>query len=232
MTGRFLNRRDAGRQLAEKLTSYFGDPRVLVLGLPRGGVPVAYEVALALHAPLDVLVVRKLGVPGHRELAMGAIATGGLRVLNQDVIDALGIRPAEVDAVAAKELLELERQQKEYRGGAPLPALDGRTLIVVDDGLATGSTMQAAVGVLWQGHPGRVIVAVPVAAPETARKLRNPIFTQSACGTKISRKPPTRKFAPCWRQGQRCRDRPERVLERSIWPILDKQSSTCRLQFV
>jgi predicted phosphoribosyltransferase len=173
MTGRFLNRRDAGRQLAEKLTSYLGDPRVLVLGLPRGGVPVAYEVALALHAPLDVLVVRKLGVPGHRELAMGAIATGGLRVLNQDVIDALGIRPAEVDAVAAKELLELERQQKEYRGGAPLPALSGRTIIVVDDGLATGSTMQAAVGVLWQGHPGRIIVAVPVAAPETARKLRN-----------------------------------------------------------
>ena len=107
MAGRFLNRRDAGRQLAEKLTSYLGDPRVLVLGLPRGGVPVAYEVALALHAPLDVLVVRKLGVPGHPELAMGAMATGGLRVLNQDVIDALGIRPAEVDSVAAKELLEL-----------------------------------------------------------------------------------------------------------------------------
>jgi len=173
MAGRFLNRRDAGRQLAEKLTSYLGDSRVLVLGLPRGGVPVAYEVALALHAPLDVLVVRKLGVPGHRELAMGAIATGGLRVLNQDVINALGIRPAEVDSVAAKELLELERQQKTYRDGVPVPVLGGRTLIVVDDGLATGSTMQAAVGVLWQGHPGRIIVAVPVAAPETARKLRN-----------------------------------------------------------
>ncbi|MGA2879358.1 MAG: phosphoribosyltransferase [Bryobacteraceae bacterium] len=173
MAARFLDRRDAGKQLAKKLTSYTGDPRVLVLGLPRGGVPVAYEVARALHAPLDVLVVRKLGVPGHRELAMGAIASGGLRVLNPDVIEALGILPAEVESVAARELQELERQEKTYRGGAPLPLLAGRTIIVVDDGLATGSTMQAAVGALWQGNAASIIVAVPVAAPETVRKLRN-----------------------------------------------------------
>jgi predicted phosphoribosyltransferase len=144
----------------------------LVLGLPRGGVPVAYEVARALHAPLDVFVVRKLGVPGHRELAMGAIASGGLRVLNMDVIEALGISPAAVESVAASELLELERQQRIYRGNAPLPQLSGRTIIVVDDGLATGSTMRAAVGALRRSNPARIIVAVPVAAAETVRRLR------------------------------------------------------------
>jgi putative phosphoribosyl transferase len=173
MAARFLDRRDAGRQLANKLTSYAGNPRVLVLGLPRGGVPVAYEVARALHAPLDVLVVGKLGVPGQRELAMGAVASGGLQILNPDVIEALGILPAEVESVAAGELLELQRQEKTYRGGAPLPLLAGRTIIVVDDGLATGATMQAAIGALWQGNAASIIVAVPVAAPETARRLRN-----------------------------------------------------------
>ena len=162
-----------GQAAGRKTNKLLGRSQDFGIGVARGGVPVAYEVALALHSPLDVLVVRKLGVPGHHELAMGAIATGGLRVLNQAVIDALGIRPAEVDSVAARELLELERQQKTYSDGTSLPALRGRTIIVVDDGLATGSTMQAAVGVLWQGHPGRIIVAVPVAAPETARKLRN-----------------------------------------------------------
>src|SRR5579863_5449453 len=116
---RFLNRQDAGRQLAASLGAYAGDPTVLVLGLPRGGVPVAYEVARALHAPLDVVVVRKLGVPGHRELAMGAIASGGVRVLNPDVIDGLRIPPAAVEAAAAKELVELERQQRAYRSDAP-----------------------------------------------------------------------------------------------------------------
>jgi putative phosphoribosyl transferase len=167
----FLNRRDAGRQLAAKLAGYADDPRVLVLGLPRGGVPVAFEVARALHVPLDVLVVRKLGVPGHRELAMGAIASGGTRVLNVDVIQALGIVPAEVESVAASELLELDRQQRAYRGNAPLPKLSERTIIVVDDGLATGSTMRAAVGALRHSKPARVIVAVPVAAAETVRRL-------------------------------------------------------------
>src|ERR1700722_2726779 len=141
MAVKFLDRRDAGRQLAEKLAGHADDPGVLVLGLPRGGVPVAYEVARPLRAPLDVFVVRKLGVPGHRELAMGAIASGGMRVLNSDVIKALGIVPSAVDSVAAAELLELVRQQRTYRGNAPLPKLSGRTIIVVDDGLATGSTM-------------------------------------------------------------------------------------------
>jgi putative phosphoribosyl transferase len=168
----FLNRRDAGRQLAAKLAGYTNDPGVLVLGLPRGGVPVAYEVARALHAPLEVFVVRKLGVPGHRELAMGAIASDGTRILNMDVIKALGIVPADLESVAASELLELERQQRIYRGNAPLPKLSERTIIVVDDGLATGSTMRAAVGALRQSMPARIIVAVPVAAAETVRRLR------------------------------------------------------------
>jgi putative phosphoribosyl transferase len=168
----FLDRRDAGRQLAVKLAGYASDPGVLVLGLPRGGVPVGYEVARALHAPLDVFVVRKLGVPGHRELAMGAIASGGLRVLNMDVIEALGISPAAVESVAERELLEMERQQATFRGNAPLPELSGRTIVVVDDGLATGSTMRAAVRALRQSNPARIIVAVPVAAVETVNRLR------------------------------------------------------------
>lgn len=172
MSTRFLNRQDAGRQLGAKLVAYSGDPRVLVLGLPRGGVPVAYEVARLLEAPLDVFVVRKLGVPGHRELAMGAIASGGVRVLNQDVIDALRISPAAVASVADMELREIERQEKAFRGNAPFPRLSGRTLIVVDDGLATGSTMRAAIGALRQSNPSRIIVAVPVAAAETVRRLR------------------------------------------------------------
>jgi putative phosphoribosyl transferase len=167
----FQDRRDAGRQLALNLLAYAGDPRVLVLGLPRGGVPVAYEIARALHVPLDVFVVRKLGVPGHRELAMGAIASGGLRVLNPDVIDGLRISPAEVESVAARELLELGRQQRAYRDKAPFPELAGRTVIVVDDGLATGSTMRAAVRALRQSAPRRIIIAAPVAAIETARSL-------------------------------------------------------------
>lgn len=168
---RFLDRRDAGRQLAEELSGYADDPGVLVLGLPRGGVPVAYEVARALRAPLDVLVVRKLGAPGHRELAMGAIASGGLRVLNLDVIEALGISPGAVELVAASESLELERQRQIYLGDAPLAELQGRTIIVVDDGLATGSTMRAAVGALRQSKPARIVAAAPVAAVETARTL-------------------------------------------------------------
>jgi putative phosphoribosyl transferase len=172
MPVRFLDRRDAGRQLANGLSGYAGDPSLLVLGLPRGGVPVAYEVARALHAPLDVFVVRKLGAPGHRELAMGAVASGGLRVLNLDVIEALGISPAAVDLAAASESLELERQRQAYRGDAPVPKLAGRNIIVVDDGLATGSTMRAAVGALRQSKPARIIVAAPVAAAATVRALR------------------------------------------------------------
>lgn len=165
----FLDRRDAGRQLAAKLTDFAGDARVLVLGLPRGGVPVAYEVAVALRAPLDVFVVRKLGVPGHRELAMGAIASGGVRVLNSEVVDALAIPPAAVESVAARELEELERQQRAYRGTRPFPELAERTVIIVDDGLATGSTMRAAIAALRQAKPAKIVVAVPVAASQTAR---------------------------------------------------------------
>jgi predicted phosphoribosyltransferase len=167
----FQDRRDAGVQLAGKLAGYADDPSVMVLGLPRGGVPVAYEVAKALHAPLDVFVVRKLGVPGHRELAMGAIASGGVRVLNRDVIEALGISRMAVEAVAANELRELERQEQLYRGEAPFPSLAGRKVIVVDDGLATGSTMLAAVRALRQSSPAQIIVAVPVGARETCEKL-------------------------------------------------------------
>ena len=157
--------------MAAKLTVYANNASVLVLGLPRGGVPVAYEVARALGAPLDLFVVRKLGVPGHRELAMGAIASGGVRVLNQEVLRALNISSAVMDMVVAQEQIELERQQRAYRGDAPFPGLSGRTVIVVDDGLATGSTMRAAVRALRQSNPARIIVAAPVAAAETYRSL-------------------------------------------------------------
>jgi putative phosphoribosyl transferase len=168
----FQDRRDAGRQLAQKLKEYADNPSVLVLGLPRGGVPVAFEVAQALHAPLDVFVVRKLGAPGHEELAMGAVASPGVRVLNAEVIRMLRISSAVIDSAAAAEMREVERQQREYRGHAPFLSLAGRTVIVVDDGLATGSTMRAAVQALRQSHPARIVVAVPVAAPDTAERLR------------------------------------------------------------
>jgi putative phosphoribosyl transferase len=172
MSRRFKDRRDAGMQLAAGLRSYANDGNVIVLGLPRGGVPVAYEVAIVLHAPLDVFVVRKMGVPGHRELAMGAIASGGSRVVNQAVIDELRIPPGVVEAVAAEEEREVERQQRTYRGDVPFPSLAGRTVIVVDDGLATGSTMRAAVKSLRGSDPSQIVVAAPVAATETCGVLR------------------------------------------------------------
>jgi len=167
----YRDRRDAGVQLAGALRAYAHDPSVRVLGLPRGGVPVAYEVAQRLGAPLDVFVVRKLGVPHHRELAMGAIASGGIRVLNSDVVDQLNISNAMIDMVAAQEEQELQRQERAYRGDRPLPPIAGRTVIVVDDGLATGSTMRAAVRALRQRNPGRIVGAAPVAAAETVRSL-------------------------------------------------------------
>jgi predicted phosphoribosyltransferase len=163
----FMNRRDAGRKLAAKLTGYSGRPDVIVLALPRGGVPVAFEVARMLGAPLDIFLVRKLGVPGQEELAMGAIASGGVQVLNEEVTQGLGIPRRVIDKVAQREQQELKRREQVYRGGLPPPVLYGKTVILVDDGLATGSTMAAAVhGVRAQGAQ-QVIVAVPTAAPET-----------------------------------------------------------------
>ena len=167
----FQDRREAGRELARLLATIENRADVVVLALPRGGVPVAYEIARALGAPLDVFLVRKLGTPGHQELAMGAIASGGIRVLNDEVVHALGIRPDQIDAVARREQAELERRDASYRGGRPLRALTGRTVILVDDGLATGSTMKAAVQAVKQQHPARVVVAVPVGAAETCRAL-------------------------------------------------------------
>lgn len=169
----FRDRREAGRVLARTLAAYTNRPDVIVLGLPRGGVPVAYEVARALHAPLDVFLVRKLGLPGREELAMGAIASGGVRVLNREVVEALGIPEEVIDEVAATEEEELHRRERLYRGDRPPLNVAGKTVILVDDGLATGSTMRAAVEALRQQFPARVIVAVPVGAPETCAKLQH-----------------------------------------------------------
>jgi predicted phosphoribosyltransferase len=163
----FENRRDAGARLAVRLSGYRDLPGALVLALPRGGVPVGFEVARALNLPLDVFLVRKLGAPGHEELAMGAIASGGVRVLNQEVVRALGIPEWEIDAVAEREERELERREHEYREGREASDVTGRTVIVVDDGLATGSTMRAAIAALRRHRVGNIVVAVPVGAPRT-----------------------------------------------------------------
>jgi predicted phosphoribosyltransferase len=168
----FRDRKEAGRLLAAKLAAYANRPDVLVLALPRGGVPVAFEVAQALKAPLDVFIVRKLGVPGHEELAMGAVASGGVRVLNDEIVGALHIPDSVIDQVAAKELQELSRREHLYRGDRPAPDVHGRTVILVDDGLATGATMHAAIKALQQQKPARIVVAVPTAAPETCEELR------------------------------------------------------------
>lgn len=172
MTVRFRDRLDAGRQLARNLGEYSDRTDVLVLGLPRGGVPVAFEVARALSAPLDVFVVRKLGLPHHEELAMGAIAMGGARVLDRGLIAQLGVSDAEIERVTGREEIELERRQKQYRGARPLPDIAGRTVILVDDGLATGSSMRVAVAALREEHPGKIVVAVPIAPEETCEMLR------------------------------------------------------------
>ena len=168
---RFLDRADAGRQLAEQLTPYAGRSDVVVLGLPRGGLPVAHEVARELRVPLDAFLVRKLGVPGRAELAMGAIAEGGVEVLNDDVIHGLTIPQKVVQQVAVRERLELDRRDALYRGGRPHAAIRDRIVILVDDGLATGSTMQAAVTALRRLDPARIIVAVPVGASDTCNRL-------------------------------------------------------------
>jgi putative phosphoribosyl transferase len=162
----FRDRRAAGRELAAKLRAYADRPGVVVLALPRGGVPVAFEVARALHAPMDIFLVRKLGLPGHEELAIGAIATGGVRVVNDEAVRALRVSDVVLDAVTAAERRELERRERLYRGDRPPVDVRGRTVILVDDGLATGSTMRAAIAALRQQHPGRIVVAVPVGAAD------------------------------------------------------------------
>jgi putative phosphoribosyl transferase len=172
---RFRDRFDAGRRLAAVLAPYARRPNLLILALPRGGVPVGYEVARALSAPLDVMLVRKLGVPGHEELAMGAIASGGIRVLSDDIVAAFGIPERVIATIAANEEQELERRERAYRDARPPAQVGGRTVILVDDGLATGSTMRAAAAALRAQHPERLVVAVPVAPPETCDSLRSEV---------------------------------------------------------
>ena len=172
---RYQDRTEAGRLLAERLAKYKNRPDVVILALPRGGVPVAYEVAQALNAPLDVFVVRKLGVPGQEELAMGAIASGGVRVLNEDVVRMLRIPEEVIEATAMIETEELERRERLYRGDRPGLDAQGRVAILIDDGLATGSTMRAAAVALRRLQPSRVVIAVPVAAGSTCDELSNEV---------------------------------------------------------
>jgi len=169
----FQDRQDAGRTLAGLLSDPSFRTQTVVLGLPRGGVPVAAEVAKALDAPLDVFIVRKLGVPGHEELAMGAIASGGIRLINDDVVEAYHVTEAEIEMVAVAEQAELERRERLYHEGRSLPPLEDHTVILVDDGLATGASMRAAVAALREKSPTRIVVAVPVASPETCEEFRS-----------------------------------------------------------
>ena len=168
----FSDRPEAGRKLAQKLRHYAGQPDVIVLALPRGGIPVGYEVAHALDAPLDVFVVRKLGVPGREELAMGAIASGGVRLLNADVVEALRIPARAIEAASAREQEELQRRERAYRDGRPAPNVHGRTVILVDDGIATGSTMRAAITALRKQQTARIVAAVPVAPRHVCEEFR------------------------------------------------------------
>jgi putative phosphoribosyl transferase len=172
MVRRFRDRYEAGRLLADRLAAYAGQPDVLVLALPRGGVPVGYEVARALRAPLDVFLVRKLGVPGHEELAMGAVATGGVRVLNEEIVSALRVPDSVIDDTTAREREELARRERLYRGDRPPPDVRDRKAILVDDGLATGATMHAAIAALRRQQPARIVVAVPTASPDICHALR------------------------------------------------------------
>lgn len=177
----FKDRAEGGRFLAQKLRQYANDPNVVVLALPRGGVPVAYEVAQLLKAPLDVFVVRKLGVPGSEEYAMGAIASGGIRVLDDNVISYLRIPAEVVDEITAEEFTEVERRERLYRGKRAPVDVTGRTVIIVDDGLATGSTMRAAVKALRKKNPKQIVVAVPVGARETCDSFRHEVDTVAVC---------------------------------------------------
>jgi putative phosphoribosyl transferase len=173
MNSRFQDRTEAGQRLATRLAAYANFSNLLVLGLPRGGVPVAYEIATALHAPLDVWLVRKLGVPGQEELAMGAIALGGVMILNQEIIQALNIPQDAIQRVAEAEQQELERRDRAYRGNRPLPQVQDHTVILVDDGIATSSTLRAAIAALQRQNPRRIVVAAPVAPPSVCDALRN-----------------------------------------------------------
>jgi predicted phosphoribosyltransferase len=177
---RFSDRAEAGCQLAAALRDYAGRKDVVVLGLPRGGVPVAYEVARELEAPLDVFLVRKLGVPGHEELAMGAVASGGVCVLNEELVRRLGLSAQELEEVVAREEAELGRREAAYRGGRPRPDLHGKVAILVDDGLATGATMRAAVEALRREGPAKLVVAVPTGAEESCEDLR-PLVDELVC---------------------------------------------------
>jgi len=181
METQFRNRHDAGKFLAGKLKHLANDPDVIVLGLPRGGMPVAYEIARKLNAPLDIFIVRKLGVPIYEELAMGAIASGGVRVLNEEVVRKLGITPRMIDAVASEQECELERREHEYRGDREPLDVTGRTVILADDGLATGASMRAAVQALRKRNPARIIVAVPVGAAETCEQFEKEV-DEVVCG--------------------------------------------------
>jgi len=174
MASRFRDRTEAGRTLAERLRHLAGQD-VIVLALPRGGLPVAYEIARALGAPLDVLNVRKLGVPWQEELAMGAVATGGVRVLNDDVIRSAGVTAADIDAAVATQRAEIERRERLYRGGRPAPDLAGHTVVVVDDGIATGATVRAALAVIRSQHPKKLVLVTPVAQSSVAAALANDV---------------------------------------------------------
>lgn len=171
----FGDRVDAGRRLADKLKAYAKREDVIVLGIPRGGVPVASEVATALDAPLDVFVSRKLGVPGQEELAFGAVATGGVRVLDQELIDAVGISKEEIEQITQRVRAEVERRERVYRGSRPPLELQGKTVVLIDDGIATGASMRAAINALRQMKPARIVVAVPVAPLSTCHRLRSEV---------------------------------------------------------
>lgn len=171
----FQDRRDAGKKLAQKLSAYSGRPHTLILALPRGGVPVAYEVARALTLPLDIFIVRKLGLPGREELAIGAIASGGVRVLNNDIVRMLSVPEEVINFVTKREAEELQRRENLYRGTRPFPQVRDHTVILIDDGLATGASMRAAVAGLRAQRPARIVIAVPTAAPETCDAFRSEV---------------------------------------------------------
>jgi putative phosphoribosyl transferase len=210
----FKDRYEAGRVLASRLSDLANRPDVAVLALPRGGVPVGFEVATALNAPLDVFLVRKLGVPGHEELAMGAIASGGVRVLNHDVIEAMEIPEQVIEAITIREKAELERREREYRGTRPPLDVRGRTVILVDDGLATGSSMRVAATALKEKQPTQMIVAVPVASPVTCAEF----------GSEVDRVVCAFTPEPFWAVGQWYRDFSP-TSDEEVHSLLDRAAS-------